>query len=377
MPLALAGTAAALLALGCASPGPPRPPSLQIPQPVADLAASREGDVVVLHFTLPQRTTDGLPLRPAEADVTLCRGSEAATCVALPSHSAQRLSVTEASGAARAVTWRDPLPAELLSGDPRQLLYRVELRNRVGRSAGWSAPAYAAAGATPQAVTGLAAQGTRQGILLHWQPASQAGADVPEEVLLRRVVVGAPAHAAAPRSPNRTPRKAATATTLWLEAHGETPDHTAAQTLDASAALDTPYRYTAVRRRQIQLDGHTLEIRSAPSAPVEITLRDVFPPVAPTGLSAAGFGDNGRFAVDLVWEPVNDADLAGYNISRQTIDANGQPQGAATRLNATPVALPAFHDTTAVPTERYRYSVTAIDHAGNESAAVSTTLEPQ
>lgn len=383
-PLALA--ASTLLALGCASPGPPRPPSLQIPPPVADLAASREGDVVVVRFTLPQRTTDNLPLRPAETDVTLCRGPELATCVALPSHTAQRLSVSEASGAPRAVAWRDPLPPDLLTGDLRALVYRVQLRNHAGRTAGWSRPAYTAAGAAPPPVAGLAAQGTRQGILLRWQPASPPGAEAtsqtapaPAEVLLRRSIIGAPAQPAASRRPSRSPRPPAVPTTLWLDAHAETPASGAAtsQTLDASAALDTPYRYTAVRRRHVQLDGLFLEIRSAPSAPVEITLRDIFPPPAPTGLSAAAFSDAGHFAVDLVWEPVTDPDLAGYNITRQPLDPTGSPQAPPTRLNPTPVALPAFHDTTADPAARYRYNITAIDSHGNESTAATTLLEPR
>ena len=44
---------AALILTGCASPGPPHAPSLQLPQPVRDLTATRIGNTVELRFTRP------------------------------------------------------------------------------------------------------------------------------------------------------------------------------------------------------------------------------------------------------------------------------------------------------------------------------------
>jgi hypothetical protein len=383
--LALLGLAAALA--GCASPGPPRPPSLQLPQPVHNLTAARQGDEVLLQFTLPQRTTDSLPIRSGQVAVTLCRGPEPATCLPLPGFTAQRLSVTEASGLPRSVSWHDRLPANLTTGDPRSLVYRIELSNPAARSAGWSAPAYTAAGTAPPVVDGFTAEGTRKGILLRWQPTPSSPNNPPPEVLLRRDLIGAPAAPPVRHTvgaPARLPAShAEPPTTLWLTANATpaanpTPAATTliAETLDTSAVQDVPYRYTAVRRRLIQLGGRSVELRSAPSAPVEFTLRDIFPPAVPTGLSAAPFTQSGQFAVDLVWGPVDDPGLAGYNISRQTLDPNGAPQAAPTRLNTTPVTLPAFHDATASPTARLRYSITAIDNKGNESTAATVTVEP-
>jgi hypothetical protein len=131
-----------------------------------------------------------------------------------------------------------------------------------------------------------------------------------------------------------------------------------------------------VRRRIVQLGDIQLEMRSAPSAPVEITLRDIFPPPVPAALSAAPFSESGQFAIDLVWEPVDDPGLAGYNILRQSIDTTGAPTGAAEPLNTSPVALPAFHDATASASHRYRYSISAVDRKGNVSAAASVIVEP-
>src|SRR5215469_3025808 len=51
------------LAVGCASPGPPRPPSLNLPEAVKDLTAERVGDAVRLQWTTPETTTDRLPVK--------------------------------------------------------------------------------------------------------------------------------------------------------------------------------------------------------------------------------------------------------------------------------------------------------------------------
>jgi hypothetical protein len=108
----------------------------------------------------------------------------------------------------------------------------------------------------------------------------------------------------------------------------------------------------------------------------------------PAGLTATGFQPTGsttaHFAVDLIWQPVGDpritpqlaAPLAGYNIYREQLSTAGATLSSQTRLNADPVPLPAFHDTTADPALRYRYSVTSIDAAGHESKPATFVLDP-
>src|SRR5436305_716508 len=66
--------ALALLA-GCATPGAPLPPSLNLPKPVADLRAVRRGDTVTLTWTPPREPTDKLRIR--HTGVTrICRNIE-------------------------------------------------------------------------------------------------------------------------------------------------------------------------------------------------------------------------------------------------------------------------------------------------------------
>lgn len=347
--------------LGCASPGPPRPPSLQLPQLVRDLSAERDGDAVRVRFTTPQRTTDGLPIPEASLTATLCRGAEGAPCVPVRGLRDVSLPVNQAATAAqRTVTWTDRLPAADTTGEPRLLLYRVELKNQHNRTAGWSEPAYTAAGAAPAAVVGLRAQETPAGILLRWTPPATASTD---EVLLRRVSI-----AAVPATPGPT-RAARPQQPLWLESHA-----TAAETLDTTAAEDVPFRYTAVRRRIVEAGARKLELRSAPSTPVDITWRNLFPPPAPASLSAATVQQPGQFAVDLVWQPVEQPGLKGYVITRQAIDAGGAPLGPSGRLAT--VTLPAFHDATASPSARYRYTVRAISKKDVDGAAATVLVAP-
>src|SRR5580658_2311038 len=64
-----------LVLLGCAAMGPPRPPSLELPKPPADLRAARKGDKVLLTWTVPVLTTDHQAVRSLGA-TRICRGSD-------------------------------------------------------------------------------------------------------------------------------------------------------------------------------------------------------------------------------------------------------------------------------------------------------------
>jgi hypothetical protein len=146
--------------------------------------------------------------------------------------------------------------------------------------------------------------------------------------------------------------------------------------MDGSVSEDTVYRYVAVRRRMVQLGEHKVELRSAFSNDVVITWRNAFPPAAPLGLSAAPFAQGGVFAVDLVWEPVQEPGLKGYFVTRQAVDAGGVVVGSAEKLTPEPVALPAFHDASAKQGARYRYSVQAVSAKGVVGAEATVVIEP-
>ena len=367
------------LTIGCASPGPPHPPSLRLPQPVRDLDARRSGDSVELLFTVPWQSTDKLPLHGASLRGVLCRELERQNCIAVAGLAPPILGP---HGEHNLFTLHDKLPPALASGPPRLLSYRVEFFSKAGRSAGKSDAAYTVAGSAPTAVTGLNAEGSRLGVVLSWTalPATEGEVLLQREDLAPRASTGntKPAATSARKSGKHTD-----SSTVWLKTNT-----TSNRTLDTTTQPGTPYRYTAVRQRIAQLgstagitEGRSIPYRSADSARVDFILNLVYPPPSPTALTAADFTSaTGSFAIDLIWQPVDDsgllAGLAGYNVYREAINPDGRPLGERTRLNASPLLIPAFHDANAKPHQRYRYSVTALDQHGNESAAAVVVLEP-
>ena len=337
---------------GCASPGSPQPPSLHLPRPVSDLQAQRVGDNVQLRWTMPSDTTDGLVLI-GQRKWMVCRRVGVGVCE-------QVQSLPEMPKARVAI--EDALPAVLAKGSPDLLTYEVEVMNEAGRSAGASNPAYAAGGAPPAPVSGLQAVVTEQGVVLSWEQTVDAGM----EILLRREIVHA-ANAPAPAKKSANP----------LEPAGE-PDvqmlrvHTdAGGTLDASAVFGEQYAYTAQRVKRFALAGQSVEARSEPDAAVNVEVRDVFPPQVPQGLAAADpvraaegmVITQANFSVDLSWEANTEPDLAGYYVYRYITTGKMGPR----RMNAEPLAAPAFHDGGLVAGLGYRYSVSAVDKSGNES----------
>src|ERR1700723_2249487 len=95
-------------AAGCGTPGAPQPPSLNLPQTVTDLSATRAGDRVILTWTCPKKNTDKLAIK-GDITVRLCRREGSGTC-------AYAGNLTEVSGAMG--TFTETLPDALASGTP-------------------------------------------------------------------------------------------------------------------------------------------------------------------------------------------------------------------------------------------------------------------
>ena len=356
LPIGYLALSTALILAGCASPAPPRAPSLHLPQPVHDLTAQRIGNTVELHFTAPANSTDKLPLRVTTLSGQLCRQLPHQPCT--PTGPRLSIPLPKANDANNVVTWTDTLPTPLTDGPPQLLAYHVEFFSPAGRSAGPSNEALTATGPAPAPVANLQAQGSSQGIILQWTPS-------PGTVVLQRE--------------NLSP-KPKSAATVWLQSNDSKGD--TSNTLDTTALPDNPYHYLAQRRTTVQLANHSIELRSPLSAPITTTLSTVYPPPPPTGLTAAGYstGSPSVFAVDLIWQPINETGLithlAGYNLYRETLNATGQSTSKPHQMNTLPIPQPAFHDATADHDATYRYSVTAVDAKGNESPAATATLTP-
>jgi fibronectin type 3 domain-containing protein len=102
---------------------------------------------------------------------------------------------------------------------------------------------------------------------------------------------------------------------------------------------------------------------------VKVWAHDVFPPAVPTGLQAVYSGPGQEVFIDLIWAPVADADLAGYNVYRR------EDGGVPVKVNSELVKTPAYRDSAVAAGKTYFYSVTAVDRQGNESARSEETSE--
>jgi hypothetical protein len=345
------------LMTGCGAPAAPLPPTLNLPQPVRDLAARRVGDTVHLTFAVPQKTTDKLPVR-GPMTAKLCRSVDAGPCqpvgtLAIPAQ--QKSSYMD-----------DSLPTALTQGPPRLLTYKVSILNRAEKSEGDSGPAYAAAGAAPAQVTDFSVTPRRKGVMLSWQ-----GVDVPPGAtgwiqFDRTRTSGSSSQPSTrevtdhnPLTGRKTPEEAAEQVFRVAETTASHPPYA----LDITAHTGNSYRYIAQRIQQVTIVGHIVEIASLSNPPVETAYRDVFPPPVPVGLVSAS--DTTAKAIDLDWTPDVDPALAGYIVYRRTAGTNETPQRISPA--GKPVTTSTWSDTTALPGERYDYSVSAIDASGNES----------
>jgi len=79
-------------------------------------------------------------------------------------------------------------------------------------------------------------------------------------------------------------------------------------------------------------------------------------------LQAVASGPGQKTFIDLVWAPVSDVDLDGYNVYRH------EEGSAAVKVNTEPLKTPAYRDASVVSGKSYFYSVSAVDVRGNESA---------
>jgi hypothetical protein len=370
----LAGCAGLILLAGCAAPGPPLPPTLNLPQVVlaTSLSAVRVGDEVRLHWTTPSQTTDKLLVK-GPVTAAICRdavaGGGARVSATAPCVAVARVKVT--AGASDAA---DVLPAALTAGPARLLAYRVELMNSAGRTAGASAAVFAAAGPALDPVAGFAGNVVKEGAMLRWQK-DRSNAEGTVE-LERTLLDPDPRPEATQQRGGALAGTAKEAAVMRFRAGAGESDP--GGTIDRTVEIGHSYRYTAERVKMLELGGQRVELRSVASAGLTLAVRDVFPPAVPEGLVAApGFeGEPPRAAIDLSWEPDVEAQVAGYRVYRR--DAAGA--GAWQRIGPELVTEPAYHDAAVVAGRRYAYQVTAVSTAGNESApgvAVAETAPAQ
>lgn len=107
-----------------------------------------------------------------------------------------------------------------------------------------------------------------------------------------------------------------------------------------------------------------LPIESEAPEPACETLTDTFAPAPPKGLQTVP----GEGAINLIWEPSPEKDVAGYIVLR------GTEADALTPITPSPIQDARFTDTVEAGS-RFFYAVKAVDTAGNQSASSDAVPE--
>jgi hypothetical protein len=297
---------------GCGYVGDPLPPALHIPEKVTDLRAVQRGDRILIDFTIPELTTEGLPIRKVggidlrvgtvEPPFNVDRWMSSAKAVPVP--------VTErkAQALAQASEWYG-----------RDVVIGVRVLNHNNRPSDWSNFAVVTA-ITPLATpTQLRAEMHPKGILVKWAAETR---DQVQFRVFRRA----------------DDQKADTVIATVLQ-----PEY-----LDGAVTLGKRYEYS-VRAVIGSAESET-------AGPASVLARDVFAPATPAGLTAVASLNS----IELGWERNAEQDLASYRVYRAEADS-------AFTIIADSVDNPAFSDRQVSSGKIYRYAVTALDQAGNES----------
>ena len=352
IPRILLAVLATLALVGCANPGPPLPPSLELPKPVGDLRATRKGDKVYLFWTVPTQTVDRQNI-VHRGDTRICRapGKEITDCgkgtgevspsqfpLILPEKRKRRekLPKVEAS-------FVDTIPSSLLQHDANAVItYGVAAYNTHDRAAGISNQVQVPAIATLDPPADFSAQVTPEGIVLKWSALPKPAESEGLSYVLRIY---------------RRPEDGKTDAIA-----GEAPLDSTMLT-DHGFEWEKTYNYRATVVIEIAQPGKgELALEGDDTAAIKVFAHDVFPPAIPSGLQAVATGVGQQPGIDLVWAPDSEADLAGYNVYRREESAQ------AAKVNKDLVKAPSYRDTSAIAGHTYFYSVSAVDVRGNESA---------
>jgi hypothetical protein len=338
---------------GCASIGPPLPPSLELPRPPSDLRATRKGDKVTLTWTVPPRTTDRQNVRYL-GNTRICRSLDATPVTCDSPIGEVRAEVPPPTDFASAkagkkptATYTDILPPELrLRPALGVATYAVEVQNRDARSAGLSNQVHVPLAEALPPPTDFNAQLTAQGVVLTW-PGALLSAPIPNPI----------------RRTYRVYRRAEGSPQKILVGEREAGAENHQSLTDLSFDWEKTYYYHADTLTVISQSGKPeISIDGDDTPEVKIFAHDIFPPAVPSGVQAVFSGPGQQPFIDLIWAPVTDADLDGYNVYRHE-------EGAApVKVNSEPVKTPAFRDTQVSSGRTYYYSVSAIDVRKNESA---------
>jgi fibronectin type III domain protein len=369
---------------GCGAPGEPAERKSPIPVAVTDLAASQHGNDVLLIFTLPKESIERKPLKhlpaveiyrafvPAPASgnsaAPVVRPSNAELLVTIPSemvdHFANR----------NQFRYVDTLSAESFSQHPgSNAVYFIRTRTSSKKVSADSNFASLMVEPAPDSISDLKTEVTRDAIVLTWTAPQKALTGTAPPIATYQIYRGESDAAQTDSTPPATSSDGASE----QPALAHVADIPGPPFRDSQIQFGKKYVYSV---RSVAQYDH-VSVDSADSNLASVTRLDTFPPSAPDGLVAALIPaqDQSPAYFDLSWSISPDNDIAGYNIYRSEDTKNAGATAAKNKLNPALLLTPAFRDMNVLPGRRYLYTVTAVNHAGNESpeSAVVSLISPE
>jgi hypothetical protein len=318
---------------------------------VGDLHASRKGDKVLLSWSVPSETMDHQTIR-RQGPTRICRSIDPAAVdcdhpvaeVPASSFPAPPKPKKGEVVTKKQANYSDVLPSQFQQDHATDVLtYAVSVLNQSGRSAGPSNTVQIAAAPTLSPPADLQAEVTADGVAFHWKNPTPPG--IRELHFVVRIY-------------RRLDNTKGDTVAGEVPLTGETEDW-----LDQTFEWEKTYQYHAAIVTTVTRPGSPdVQVEGDDTPMIKVAAQDVFPPKVPSGLQAVAAGVGQKPFIDLIWAPVADADLAGYNVYRH------EEGSAPVKVNSDLVKTPAYRDADVSSGHQYIYSVSAIDLRGNESA---------
>ncbi len=304
-----------LVLASCGYVGDPLPPALKIPLPVTDLAVKQVGQSLLVSFTIPAKTMEGLNLEKLGA-IELKVG----TSPAVPFNAEAWSRAAKVANASANEPGKVEASIPVQDWANQEVVLGVRVANQKMRVSPWSNFATIKVVPALMPPPNFRAIASAQGVDLDWTDAVKR-----PRVEWRIFRLG-------PGEPQPT----------------EMATVAVAHFTDTGAVYDTTYKYSVVA-----LEG---QASSEISEPVTITPVDSFAPVTPLGLSVL----SGPTSNQLSWERNQESDLASYRVFRSV------GEGAVVKVFESPTAA-SYRDSDIKSGQLYRYAVSAVDKKGNES----------
>jgi len=342
---------AAVLLSGCGYAGEPKPPALRRPEKVKNPDVAERGDKIIVTFTLPDQTTEGLRIEePPDVELRIGvapatwnqteweKNSERVTVPpgpwpALPAKISRIRKPSKSTGQGKAAAKQAKQTASAAKAaeqaelartvdiDPtkyanKTVVIGVRVHGPAGQDDGWSRLISLEVKPALPVPRDLKAVNARDAVHLQWT------ADAPAFRIFRKMA----------------------ADINWVKI-GESTQ---------ASFDDKAVEYGKLSQYRVESVRQTGEIwqESDPSEAISWTPKDEFPPAVPTGLTTIP----GTRSIELVWDPVTDGDLAGYRVYRNGVKVADGLQTST------------YSDKDIVAGTKYSYQVSAVDQAGNESA---------